>query len=39
MTWAKLPGASNGTAWAAPSISRTLAVGMAWASERVMERM
>jgi len=39
MTWAKLPGASNGTACAAPSISRTVAVGMAWASERVMACM
>jgi hypothetical protein len=39
MTWANLPGASNGTAWAAPSISRILAVGMARASARVMERM
>ena len=39
MTWAKVPGASNGTACAVPSISRTAALGMAWASERVMERM
>jgi hypothetical protein len=39
MTWAKLPGASNATAWAAPPISRTLAVGMARPSERVTARM
>jgi hypothetical protein len=39
MTWAKVPGASNGTACAVPSISLTLAVGMAWGRERVMERM
>jgi hypothetical protein len=39
MTWAKLPGASNGTACAVPSISRTVAVGMAWASERMREDM
>src|SRR5215469_7943611 len=39
MTWAKLAGASNETACAVPSISRTLAIGIAWASERVMARM
>jgi hypothetical protein len=39
MTWAKLPGASNATACAAPSISPTVADGMTRASERVTARM